>query len=86
MLYFSCGISCRYSLGVTPLPPATSLSCLSLFYVVHCSENPIYVFPEKKWRDLSPNFDIHVSVSDFYILRIVCILLQENMWTDGDNL
>ncbi len=28
-------------------------------------QNPIYVFPEKELRGLSPNFHIHVSVSDF---------------------
>ncbi len=31
---------------------------------MHCNENPIYVFPEKEFRGLSPNFHIHVSVSD----------------------
>ncbi len=35
--------------------------------VLHCKENPIYVLPEKKLRGLSPNFHIHVSVSDLYI-------------------
>ncbi len=30
----------------------------------HCNENSIWVFPEKKLRDLSPNFLIYVSVSD----------------------
>ncbi len=30
----------------------------------HCKENPIYVFPEKKLRGLSPNFHIHISESD----------------------
>jgi hypothetical protein len=33
--------------------------------MMHCSENSIYVFPEKELRGLSPNFHIHVSVSDF---------------------
>ncbi len=34
-------------------------------------------------RALSPNFYIHVSVSDVYITTIgLPILLQENMWTD----
>jgi hypothetical protein len=32
--------------------------------------NPIYVLPEKELRGLSPNFHIHVSVSDLYIPRI----------------
>jgi hypothetical protein len=35
----------------------------------HCNEKekPIYVFPEKELRGLSPNFHIHVSTSDLYI-------------------
>ncbi len=37
---------------------------------IHCNENPIYVFPEKELRGLSPYFHIHVSVSDLYIPRI----------------
>ncbi len=32
--------------------------CLTL---MHCNENPIYVFPEKELRGLSPNFHIHVA-------------------------
>jgi hypothetical protein len=36
---------------------------------------------------LSPNFHIHVSVSDLYIPMIgLPILLQENMWTDPVNI
>jgi hypothetical protein len=35
--------------------------------VLYCKENPIYVFSEKKLRGLSPNFHIHVYVSDLYI-------------------
>ena len=30
----------------------------------YCNENPIYVFPEKELCGLSPNFHIHVPVSD----------------------
>jgi hypothetical protein len=37
---------------------------------LHCNENPIYVSPEKELHGLSPNFHIHVSVSDLYIPRI----------------
>jgi hypothetical protein len=37
----------------------------------HCNENPIYVFLEKELRGPSPNFHIHVSLSDLYIPRIV---------------
>jgi hypothetical protein len=36
----------------------------------HCNENPIYVFPEKELRGLSPNFQIHVSVSDSYPISL----------------
>jgi hypothetical protein len=46
---------------------------------VHCTENPIYVFPEMKLRSLVPNYYIHVSVRDLYIPRIgLPICLQKN--------
>ncbi len=53
---------------------------------VHCKENPIYVFLFWELRGLSPNFHIHVSVSDLYIPRIrPHISLEQNMQTDpGD--
>ncbi len=38
--------------------------------MLHCKENPIYVFLFWELRGLSPNFDIHVSLSDIYIPRI----------------
>jgi hypothetical protein len=54
---------------------------------VHCNENPIYVFPEKELRGLSPNFHIHVSVSDLYIPRIdLIVFLQQNRQTDRGNI
>ena len=34
---------------------------------MHCKEIWIYVFPEKELRCISPNIQIHVSVSDLYI-------------------
>jgi hypothetical protein len=37
---------------------------------IHCNENPIYVFLFWELRGLSPNFHIHVSVSDLNIPRI----------------
>jgi hypothetical protein len=44
----------------------------------------MYVFLEKKLRGLSPNFHIHVSVSDFYIPRIgppiVCSRNADGLW------
>jgi hypothetical protein len=43
--------------------------------------------PRNGMRGISPNFHIHVSVSDLYIPRIgLPVLLQENMWTDFGNL
>jgi hypothetical protein len=36
----------------------------------HCDENAIYVFLFWELLGLSPNFHIHVSVSDLYIPRI----------------
>jgi hypothetical protein len=47
----------------------------------HCRENAMYVFPEKKLRGLSPNFHIHVSVSDLYIPRIGFSCMQQNRHT-----
>ncbi len=36
------------------------------------------IFPEKEYRDVSPNFHIHASVSDLYIPTIgLPILLEE---------
>jgi hypothetical protein len=49
----------------------------------HCNENPIYVFPEKEWCGLSPDFHIYVSVSNLFIPRIgPHIFLQQNRQTD----
>jgi hypothetical protein len=44
---------------------------LTEVYSVHCTKNPIYVFPEIKLCGLIPNAYIHVFVSDLYINRIV---------------
>jgi hypothetical protein len=53
----------------------------------HCKENPIYIFLFWKLRGLSPNFHIHVSVSDLYIPRIgPHISLQQNRQTDPGNI
>jgi hypothetical protein len=37
---------------------------------LHWTENPIYLFPEKKLHGLVPNSYIHISMSDLCILRI----------------
>ncbi len=51
--------------------------------LLHCKENPIYVFLCWELRGLSPNFHIHFSVIDLYIPRIGShISLQQNRQTD----
>jgi hypothetical protein len=53
----------------------------------HCNENPINVFLFWELRDLSPNFHIHVSVSDLYISRIgPHIFRQQNRQIDRWNM
>jgi hypothetical protein len=53
----------------------------------HITENSKKIFPEKELRGFSPNFHIHVSVSDLYFPMIgLPILLQENIWTDPGNI
>jgi hypothetical protein len=42
---------------------------------------------EKELCGLSPNFYIHVTVSELYSLTIgLPVLLQENMWIDPENI
>ena len=54
---------------------------------VHCTENGIYMFPEKELRSLSPNSYIHMSVSDLYIPRMgPHIWLQQNRQTYPRNI
>ncbi len=50
---------------------------------VHCTKNPIYVFPEMKLRGLVPNSYIYLSLRDLYIPRIG---LQPNRQTDPGNI
>jgi hypothetical protein len=53
----------------------------------HNTENSKQIFPEKELHGHSPNFHIHVSMSDLYIPTIgLSFLLQENMWTDYKSL
>jgi hypothetical protein len=37
---------------------------------MHCNGNSVYIFLFWEYRGLSPDFHIHVSVSDLYIPRI----------------
>ncbi len=53
----------------------------------HCKDILIYVFPEKELRGLSPNFHIHVAVSNLYIPTFgPPIFLQQNRQTDPRNI
>ncbi len=56
-------------------------------HIVHCTENPIYEFPEMKLSGLVPKSYIHVSVSHLYIPRIeLPIWQQQNKQTDPGNI
>jgi hypothetical protein len=45
------------------------------------------IFPEQELSEFSPNFHIHVSLSDLYIPMFgLPILLQEKLWTDPGNI
>ncbi len=64
-------------------------SYLMLLLPLHCTENPIYVFPEMKLRGLVPNSCIYVFVSDsdLCIPRIgLPLWLQQNRQTDPGNI
>ncbi len=44
------------------------------------AENLKQIFPEKEYRGLSPNFHIHVSVSELYIPTMgLPVLLEEKV-------
>jgi hypothetical protein len=61
--------------------PNAGIVCL------HCKENPIYIFLFWELRGLSPNFNIHLSVSDLFIPRIrPHIWLQQNRQTEPGNI
>ncbi len=50
------------------------------------AENLKQRFPEKEYRGLSPNFHIHVSVSELYIHDGSAFSARGNMWTDPGNI
>jgi hypothetical protein len=53
--------------------------------ILHCTQNPIYVFPEMKLHGPVSNSYIHES--DLYIPRIsLPIWLQQNKQTDPENI
>ncbi len=66
-------------------PPKDLNQCRTLQR--HNTKNLKQLFPEEDLLCLSPNFHIHVSVSDVYILMMdLTILLEENVWTDSGNI
>ncbi len=69
-------------------PEGYTIWCLRFILCIpQCKEIWIYVFPEKELRGLSPNFHIHVSVSDLYIPTIgPPIIFQKNKQTDQGNI
>jgi hypothetical protein len=50
-----------------------AVSKIPYSYLLHCTENPIYVFSEMKLRGLVPNSYIHIPVRDLYIPGSVCL-------------
>jgi hypothetical protein len=50
-----------------PIPTSPPAPASLTSKLIHCKENSIYVFLFWELRGLSPNFHIHVSVSDLYI-------------------
>jgi hypothetical protein len=72
-----------------PQSPASSCGQTIIFVALqrHNTENSRKIFPEKELRGLSPDFHIHMSVSELYITMIgLHILLQVHMWTDPRNI
>jgi hypothetical protein len=69
--------------GLTTIETRALMEMPKSLVDLHYNEHSIYVFPEKELRGLSPNFHIHVSVSDLYIPRTgPHIFLQQNRQTD----
>jgi hypothetical protein len=59
---------------------------VAITFKTHCNENSIYVFLFWELRGLSPNFHIHVSVSDLYIPRIGPHIFLQNSQIDGGKI
>jgi hypothetical protein len=61
-----------------------------MYFIQHASstalqrqnaENLKQIFPEKEYRGISPNFHIHVSVSELFIPTMgLPVLLEEISW------
>jgi hypothetical protein len=53
---------------------------------LHCTENPIYLFPEMQLSGLIPNSYIHVYICERLIYSQAAIWLQENRQSDPGNI
>ncbi len=84
--------SCQTNLPKIGNTKTIGRCCMYIFYsIVHFSykrrltlqrknaENLKQIFPEKEYRGLSPNFHIHVSVSELYIPTIELPFLLEEI-------
>jgi hypothetical protein len=64
-----------------------SIPTIILPLAMHCNENPIYALLFWELRCLSPNFHIHVSMSDFlYSQDRFTYFLQQNSQIDRGNI
>jgi hypothetical protein len=80
-------VACRDSRSASGGTDRYGTQLFLLLIVAHCKENPIHVLIFWELHGLSPNFHIHVSVSDLYIPRIgPHISLQQNWQTDPGNM
>ncbi len=55
-------VNCTDNHEVGGNKPIPFVEPIRICLIAHCKQNPIYVFPEMKLRDIVPNFNIHVSV------------------------
>jgi hypothetical protein len=69
IVFFAPSTGCVFFLYVVRRTRPTAGVKNNLVGPPHCNENPIFVFLFWELRGLSPNFHIHVSMSDLYINR-----------------
>jgi hypothetical protein len=64
--------------------PLAKYSSIAIILQRQNDENLKQIFPGKEYRGLSPNFHIHVSVSELYISTMggSAFCAGGNMWTD----
>jgi hypothetical protein len=70
-------------------PVRIQYKCLVPIYCIYSQKliGAVSLLPKQNYNVLSPNSYTHISVRDLYISRIgLSILLQQNMWTDTENI